>query len=136
MGGIQNTHKTSELKQLLEASPEETRITRTVQDEVKTTVDRMTEIVGASGEVLVKAQLFDEDVQKDNKISGTRVARILANYNGQVEESLKGFRESSIRIAESIKKLPMGLPVSLSGISIFDTDVECLGSKEGTLAPH
>ena len=30
----------------------------------------------------------------------------------------------------------MGLPVSLSGISIFDTDVECLGSKGGTPAPY
>ena len=60
----------------------------------------MTLVVGASGDVMAKAKLFDEEVHKDEKLSGTQIARILANFAGEIEETLQEFWKDAKKIEE------------------------------------
>ena len=90
----------------------------------------MTAVVGASGDVMAKAKLFDEGMDKDQKPSGTRIARILADFAGEVEETMKEFRKDTKGLEDNARKFQSGL-VSLSGISILDEfdEVEILDGK-------
>lgn len=65
----------------------------------------MVKVVGASGDARAKAQLFDEEVHKEKKISETRIARILADFSSELEASLKIFREAANKIEDSSRKL-------------------------------
>ena len=78
---------------------------RSVQDETKATIKRMTLVVGASGDVMVKTKLFDEEVHKDQKLSGTRIACILADFAGEMEDTMKEFRYAAKKIDEGSRKI-------------------------------
>jgi hypothetical protein len=118
---IKSQCEVHDVKKGLTASQEEVKIARTIQEEMQVAIDRMVQIARASGDVMAKAKLFDEEMHKEEKISGTRVARILANFASELEESMKYFRESAQKIEESSRKLQVEQAISLSGLSIPDT---------------
>ena len=103
---------------------------RSLQDETKATIKQMTLVVEASGDVMVKTKLFDEEVHKDQKLFGTRIARILVDFAKEMEDTMKEFRDAAKKIDEGSRKIQSD-PISLSRISIpneFD-DVEILEGK-------
>lgn len=71
-------------KKHLEASWEEAKAARVIQEETRAAIERMNEVEGTSGDALAKAALFDEEVHKEKKISGTRIARILADFASEL----------------------------------------------------
>ena len=79
---------------------------------------------------MAKAKLFDEEVHKDEKLFGTQIARILANFAGEIEDTLQEFRKDAKKIEEGSRKI-QGDPISLSGISILDEfdELEILKEK-------
>ena len=103
---------------------------RSLQDETKATIERMTLVVGASEDVMVKTKLFDEEVHKDQKLSGIRIACILADFAREMEDTMKEFRDAAKKIDEGSRKIQSD-PISLSRISIPDEfdDVEILEGK-------
>ena len=125
-------------KNQLDASREEAKAARAVQEETRAAIDRMVESVGASGEARAKAVLFDEEMHKEKKLSGTRIARILADFASELEASLRIFREAAKQVEDSCRKLQMDHPISLSGLSIPDDldDVQILGEKGATPVPQ
>jgi hypothetical protein len=58
---------------------------RAILEETQVAIERMSQVVGASGDVMAKATLFDEEVHKETKISGTRVACILVDFASELE---------------------------------------------------
>ena len=78
---------------------------------------------------MAKAKLFDEEVHKDEKLSRTQIARILANLAGEIEDTLQEFQKDAKKI-EGSRKI-QGDPISLSGISILDEfdELEILKEK-------
>jgi hypothetical protein len=94
--------------------------TRELADDVQRTAERVTNILGQSGEAVMKARLFDEKVHEDAKLSGTRIVRILNEYAEQLTQTVTDMREAADRIQECSRKLSGSL-TRLSDLSFPNT---------------
>ena len=92
-------------------------------------------VFGVTGEVSTRARLFQEEVHKENKISGTRLIRILTEFSDQVEKLLAEARKAADRMEES-SKLLVEVPVRLSELSIPDLSLEAKNNKGKDKTPQ
>jgi hypothetical protein len=107
-----------------------------------------------AGEVVAKAELFDEKVGIGSKPSGTRIAMILTDYSEKLERVLEDMREvvdhvTSLRrqperqdlVASSSKGVPnlskLSLPDSFSGLSNVEdySGVDVMPESKGVQRP-
>ena len=79
-------------------------------------------VFGEHGSTAVRAKLFDEGVQKEGKISGSRVIRILTDFAEQVEKTLELARTVAERMDDSSKRLTE-LPIRMSNLSFPSIDL-------------
>jgi hypothetical protein len=108
-----------------------------------------------SGQVVAKAQLFDEKVGIDSKPSGTRIAMILTDYSEKLERVLGEMRVVVTQVADllrqpvhhdlmasSSKGLPtlskLSFPDNFSEVSIVDalTGAEVTPESRIPFCPH
>ena len=116
------------LKKDHEISQEEVKVAQLLQEDTRMAIDRMALVVASSGDAIAKARLFDEGVHKEQNVSRSRMARILADFANQLEASMREFREAAQKIDESNRRLYLDHPVSLSRLSLpsqfEDSDVQ------------
>ena len=101
---------------------EDISATKEMADEVKKVADDVKATFGEPGSMEVRAQLYDEGVLKDNKMSSAKMVRILGDFVEQVEASLVGAREAAKRMEESSSRLTgmlnPGKDIRLSDLSL------------------
>jgi hypothetical protein len=93
------------------------------------TAERIRMFASQSGEVVAKAELFDEKVGIGSKPSGTRIAMILTDYSEKLEQVLEDMREVVDHVT-SLRRQPKrqdlaassskGIP-NLSKLSLLDS---------------
>ena len=118
------------LKAELFALLENATATKEMAEEMKKLAAEVKDVLGGPGAAVTKARLFEEEVHKDKKISGTRVVHILTDFEEQMEKLLSKARESADRIVESSQKLTE-VPVRLSEISLPDLFPEDVAQEPG-----
>jgi hypothetical protein len=121
------------LNQELGALMSENQAARKQADAALAAAERIRMFAHQAGEVVAKAELFDEKVGIGSKPSGTRIAMILTDYSEKLERVLENMREvvdnvTSMRmqqdrqdlVASSSKGVPnlskLSLPDSFSGL--------------------
>jgi hypothetical protein len=88
---------------------------------------------GETGTALTKAKLFDEQVHKEKKLSGSRMVRILNDFAEQVEAAMKEARKAADRMEESTRILSgatCSRSIRLSDISLPDSFPEVTAGEE------
>jgi hypothetical protein len=105
-----------------------------------------------AGEVVAKAELFDEKVGIESKPSGTRIALILTDYSEKLEEILADMREVVNQVtdlrrqperpdlgASSSKRVPnlsnLSLPETFSGLPTMEELTGVGATSESKVAP-
>jgi hypothetical protein len=84
----ENTRLNLEVKNLIN----ENRAAWTQAEAAAAAVERIREFVHQAGQVVAKAELFDEKVGIGSKPSGTRIAMILTDYSEKLERVLVDMR--------------------------------------------
>jgi hypothetical protein len=91
------------------------------------TAERIRMFASQSGEVVAKAELFDEKVGIGSKPSGTRIAMILTDYSEKLEQVLEDMREVVDHVT-SLRRQPERQDLADSGpnrIVGHDQDLVC-----------
>ena len=108
--------------------------TKEMAEETRKMAEKVKALFGESGMAAVKARLWDAEVLKDQKFSGTRIVRILGDFAEQVEVLMVGLRDSANRIDECSQKLA-GVTISrefrMSDLSIPEFSMGTLNLNLG-----
>jgi hypothetical protein len=112
------------LKEELFTFKENEAATRAMAEETRKLAEQVRATVGESGSALAKAKLFDEKVQEDKKISGSRVIRILTDFSEELELTMTMTREAASRMEVCSHKLVGAVDfreIRLSDLSLPDS---------------
>ena len=90
--------------------------TREMANEAQKMVAEVKTILGEPGSAHLKARLYDEELHKEKKISGSRVMAIISDFEEQLKELLTKITEAADRMEASSAKL-MEVPMRLSELS-------------------
>jgi hypothetical protein len=130
----------------------ENRAARAQADAAVAAAEKIRMFANQAGEVVAKAELFDEKVGIGSKPSGTRIALILTDYSEKLEEILVDMREVVNQItdlrrqperpkmgASCSKGVPnlskLSLPETFSGLPIMEDLTSVDVTPESKIAP-
>ena len=122
------------LKAELFAWKEDATATREMAEETRRIVEQVKATLGESGMAASKAKLFDEEMHKEKKLSGSRMVWILSDFAEQVEGTMVEARKAADRIEERSQKLigaTCSKGIHLSDISLPDEFPNDPIQKEG-----
>jgi hypothetical protein len=112
-----------EIKAELLLAREESAVTRGVARDLALVANRIKDTLGAPGEAVAKALLFDSKILEENKISGSRLVKIFSDGKASIGAIVNECREAAERITESTRKLLRGRDpreIRLSDVSLPD----------------
>jgi hypothetical protein len=98
----------------------ESQAARKQGDAALAAAERIRAFAHQAGEVVVKAELFDEKVGVGSKPSGTRIAMILSNYAEKLERVLVDMREVVSNVTH-LRRYPERLDLAASSSKSFPT---------------